>query len=128
MNQPSPIAVQHVRALARVYRVSWSSDGGWLLVDDFVLPPDYNVPTTQVLAALPPDYPMRPPGILPFGLWLTRGLLYRGRRLYNLVDGPGPGWGSWSWVCLTRIDWRTTDDLFRVLEIVRTVLSNPNVW
>lgn len=128
MSQPSPTLLQHVRALARAYEVKASSDGVYVRVDNFVLPPEFNVPTTAVLLRAPPDFPLRPIGLWPYAAWVGAGLRYRGNRVPDIVEGRGPGFGAWSWVCITRIDWRPTDDLFRVLEIVRTVLSNPNVW
>jgi hypothetical protein len=104
-----------------------SEDGRWVLVQDFVLPAGYNVATTQVLMSIPPDYPVRAPGPLPHGIYLPTGLKSQGRTPRHIMEGQGPGWGKWSWLCMYRIDWdsRRGDDLVRLLELVRAILSLP---
>ena len=120
------VLLKDVRAASRAYTVALSRDASWLLVQDFALPEGYNVSVTHVLMGIPSDYPLRPPGVLPHGIFLTPGLRYRGRMHPNIVEGQGPGWGAWSWLCLLRISWNPRrDDLVRCLELVRTVLSNP---
>lgn len=126
MTTVSPVLLDHLRAAARSYRVSLSDDGRWVLVANFALPAGYNAATTQVLLGIPPDYPLRPPGVLPYGIFVEPGLRYRGSHHCNIVEGRGPGWGRWAWLCLYRVDWNPRrDDLVRCLEMCRTVLSNP---
>lgn len=123
MARQSPIVLEHVRALAHAYDAALSADGAWVLVRDFALPPGFSAPTIEVLLGLPPDYPLRGPGIWPHAIFVTPGLRYAGRALSHVVEGRGPGWGHWSWLCITRVDWRPHDTLIRTLEMVRVFLS-----
>jgi hypothetical protein len=116
--------VAHVHALARVYEVSVSTDQAWVQIANFVLPVGFNAKTTPLLVGLPPDYPLRPPGVLPHGIFVRPGLRFRGGHHSNIVEGHGPGWDQWSWLCVYRINWDPRrDDLLRLLELARTVLS-----
>lgn len=124
MAASSLIVCAHLQALAQVYRTSVSSDGAWVQIADFVLPAGFNAATTPVLLGLPPDYPLRPPGVLPHGIFVMPALRFRGGLHPNIVEGRGPGWGQWAWLCVYRIEWDPRrDDLVRVLELARTVLS-----
>jgi hypothetical protein len=118
--------LDHLHRAEGAYRLALSDDGRWLLVQNYVLPAGYNAATTQVLVCIPPDYPLRPPGLLPHAAYIAPGLLYHGQVPYNVVERQGPGWGQWSWLCIVRIDWNPQrDDLVRVLEMIRTFLSYP---
>ena len=126
MSPTTSVLHEHLHRASRAYELSLSRDAAWVLVNNFALPAGYNVPVTQVLLGLPPDYPLRPSGLLPHGIFLTPGLRYHGRTHPNIVEGYGPGWGTWSWLCLVRVAWEPRrDDLVRCLEMVRAVLSNP---
>jgi len=89
------------------------------------LPDGYNTPSTALLLAIPPEYPLRAPGVLPYPVYVPSGMRYCGRLLAG-VYARGPGWGNWQALCVTRFDfdpWH--DDLLRVLEWVRALLTNP---
>lgn len=117
---------EHLRIAARSYQLTLSRDARWVLVRDFALPGGYNARTTQVLVGIPPQYPLRPPGLWPHAFFVAPGLRVHGRAHPHVVEGRGPGWGRWAWLCVTRIDWRPgRDDLRRSLEVVRAFLSEP---
>jgi hypothetical protein len=116
---------QQLEVLAVAYTASLSSDGRYLFIYDFLLPPGYDRATTEVLIELPPDYPLSPPGIT-HRIYLPPSLRYRGRRLDDLHLNVTPGWGSWAWFCYRRIDWDPLrDDLVHFLEMMRADLTNP---
>lgn len=120
----TPILQAHVQALAAWYQTRMSPDGAYVQVADLVLPAGYNVPRTAVLLHVAPEYPLRPPTA-----YVQPGLRHQGRRPRNIVEGYGPGWGQWAWVCVYRIAWRPErgDDLVAFLELIRSVLSRAEV-
>lgn len=126
MSRPSSVLLEHLRRASRSYALDVAQDARWVLVHDFALPAGYNAATTEVLVGIAPDYPLRPPGLLPHGIFLTPGLRYYNAVHPAIVEDYGPGWGRWDWLCLVRMAWDPhRDDLIRCLEIARVVLSNP---
>lgn len=123
----SPVLLDHLRRASHAYDLYLAKDARWALVKDFALPAGYNAPVIQVLLGIPPDYPMRPPGLLPHGIFITPGLLYHGRTHPNIIDdGYELAPERWSWLCLRCVAWDPCrDDIVRCLELVREVLSNP---
>lgn len=119
---------RHLRMLAKAYRVDVSSDGFWIVVHRFRLPPGYNMAEISILVQIPHDYPVTPPGF-PNGLFVPQGLRFRNSGLTHVHEDATPGWGSWAWLCYRDLDWNPhRDDLVRFLEMIRADLSNPETW
>jgi hypothetical protein len=119
------ILERQLELLAVAYTARLSSDGRYLCIYDFLLPPGYDRPTTEVLIELPSDYPLSPPGVA-HRIYLPPSLRFQDRRLDDLHPNVTPGWGSWAWFCYRRIDWDPgRDDLVGFLEMMRADLTNP---
>jgi hypothetical protein len=102
-----------------------------VIVKGLKLPAGYNASTTNLFLNVPPDYPLSPPGIDPYPVFLPAGLKYHSRTPndYHENRQPNftpPGWGSWAWFCFQDITWDPRRDNFiRFIEMVRADLSSP---
>lgn len=125
MSGSSDILAQHLRAVAAILPVQISPDNRWLHVPRFPLPAGFSASTTNVLIGVPPRYPITPPGILPYGVFLPRELRFRDRALPNLYPRSEPAWRGWAWLCFRPRTWDPCrDSLSRFLEMLRSELSN----
>lgn len=124
-----PIVIQkHLCRLRMAYRYAVSRDGRILIlwVKNFLLPPGYNRPETEVVIHVPENYPVTPPGR---NVFLSRGLRFRERQLAHLhANRHTKVPGDWRWYCLTMTNWDPMkDDFVSFLEYVRSDLTDPEI-
>lgn len=120
-----PLLDRHLQALAVAYPLRVAENGEWLMVSGFRLPPGHNSASTDMLAEIPADYPISPPGV-GSRLYLPRWLRFRGRKLRDLHENVTPGCPNWAWFCYQWIQWDPCrDDLIAFLEMVRADLTDP---
>ncbi len=126
MGKYSSILVRHLEVLSIAHPLSISDDYEWLIVRDFLLPPEFNQYSTDVLVEIPDGYPCSPPGVGNSHVYLPPDLRYQGRRLVDLHGEITPGWGNWAWFCYEWIRWDPhSDDLVKFMEMIRADLSKP---
>lgn len=118
--------LKDLSALTLGYSISIQDNYRLFCIHDFLLPPDYNRYTCEILVEIPHDYPLTPPGVVPNRIYLPNELRFQGRRLQDYYDFHVPGLGKWSWLCFQQIDWDSKrDNWISLMEIVRTRLTNP---
>jgi ubiquitin-protein ligase len=122
---------QHLTKLSKYYPLWLDDDYRFVIVQDVLLPPDFNYEYTDFLIEIPPDYPLSPPGIGNYRIYTHFDLHFRGRSLRDLHLGTTPKVAvqdpnQWAWFCYQQIDWNPlTDDLCVFLEMVRADLTDP---
>ena len=87
-------------------------DGHWVRIPSYPLPEGWNRASTEVVFQIPVGYP----GVPPYGIYVSAGLMFAGVRLANYTEPaptqpPFPGtWGIFSW---TPADgqWRPAADI-----------------
>ena len=105
-------------------------DYRFVIVQNVKLPPGYNREETELLIELPADYPYSPPGLGSSSIYVLSGLFFNGKPLrdYRVLKPkyPVPEPGSWAWLCYETLDWCVfTDDLIKLVELIRTDLTSP---
>jgi hypothetical protein len=125
MSSPSVILRQQIAELSYYYECVLDSQWSYVIVRGVNLPPGFNQRTTDVWIALPPDYPISPPGIGDYRVFVAGGLRFRGRILADYHDGYAHGW---AYLCYRRILWDPhRDTLVRFLEMLRADLTSPSL-
>lgn len=132
MGMGTNILDQHLRDLSRAFGHLWIGDNnGFVIVEGVKLPPGYNRCHTELLIALPEDYPCSPPGVGNHRVYVPHGLRYDGRRVRDIHEHSQPsfdteGFGPWAWWCYESITWDPfRDSLIKFVEMVRANMTDP---
>jgi hypothetical protein len=116
---------EHLKGLSHFFKsVEFSDDYLVAIVRGFRMPPGWNRSEVDVLIEIPDDYPFAVPGV-DGRIYLPLGLLFRGQKPSDYHDEQlsRPGFAWW---CYERISWKSEeDDLIRLMEMLRTDLSDP---
>ena len=122
---------RHLRDLSRALPL-WVDDvDAFFIVSGLKLPPGYNVSHTDTLIELPPDYPLSPPGVGDYRVYLPPSLRFNRRKLKDLHEErtpnfDTPGFGPWAWFCYEYVGWSPEcDDLIKFVEMVRADMTSP---
>ena len=123
----SHILLDHLRDLSHACPIEVADDGSFIIVRDVMLPQGYNCMMISILIEIPPDYPISPPGIGNYKIFLPKGLRYQGLILKDYHEHVlYKGSNKWCWVCYQNIQWDPNwDDLITLLEMIRADLNNP---
>ncbi|MBN2212277.1 MAG: hypothetical protein JW709_12840 [Sedimentisphaerales bacterium] len=120
------ILKKHLQLISYAHRLTIEDNYKWVIVHGFVLPPNFNITLTDVLLRIPSDYPLSPPGIGSARCYLPKHLRFNGRKMRDLHETSGPGWGDWAWFCYEYVNWNPhRDDLIKTLEMIRADLTKP---
>jgi hypothetical protein len=96
---------------SRYPAAEYQSDGHWIRIPAYSLPPGWSLSATDVAFPIPVGYP----GVPPYGIYVPSGLLFQGAQPDNYTDPAGtqpPFQGSWaifSWA--PDGEWRATADI-----------------
>ena len=122
---------QHVAALSQAVPIALDQAFRFAIIQRVLLPPKYNRKSTDLLIEIPRDYPLSPPGVGEYRVFVAPNLMFQGRRLRDLHPNTTPrfqtpGYGPWAWLCYEHITWEPhRDDLIHLLEMIRADLTNP---
>lgn len=122
---------RHLAELSHHYPV-WIDDDDKFVIVEIGLPPGFDYVWTNLLIEIPPDYPVSPPGIGNYRVFVPPWLTYRGRKLKDIHPNQSPSFetpefGPWAWLCYEDVRWYPSrDDLLTFVEMVRSDLSNPS--
>jgi hypothetical protein len=122
---------KHCRRLSRHHPLWIDDDYAFVIVGHVLLPPGYNLERTNLLIELPDDYPVSPPGIGDFRVYVSPHLRFQGRELKDLHLYITPsyttlGFGPWAWWCYQSVRWYPKrDNLIRFVEMIRADLTDP---
>ncbi len=92
--------------------LEYDSEGRWIRIPSYSLPPGWNRPATDVAFQIPTSYP----GTHPYGIYVPSGLTFQGTKPDSYNDPaptqpPFPGsWAIFSWQPADG-EWRATTDL-----------------
>ena len=122
---------EHITRLSKLFPLWIGETPQIVVVGGIKLPPGYNRTLTQLLIEIPSDYPLSPPGIGTYRVFVYSNLKYRGLMLRDMhtnrqPDYKTPGFGPWAWWCYETIKWNPRrDNLTTFVGMVRADLTNP---
>jgi len=124
---PSPYLIQDLEELSYACPIDIAQDYSYIIVHNVNLPFGYNFGKISIWIDIPPDYPLSPPGVGDYKIYLPRGLRYQGRRLKDFYEFIHPkGDERWGWFCYQQIKWDPNwDTLVTLLEMIRADLYQP---
>jgi ubiquitin-protein ligase len=123
---------EHLARLSKLYPLWIGEDPQIVIVGGIKLPWGYNRTLTQLLIEIPDDYPLSPPGIGQYEVFIYSDLRYRGRVLRDMHIGSPPEYetpdfGPWAWWCYEAINWNPKrDNLTTFVGMFRADLTNPS--
>lgn len=96
---------------SRYPEAEYQRDGHWVLIPSYSMPQGWNRSAVDVAFQIPAGYP----GVPPYGIFASSGLLFQGAKPDNFTDPastqpPFPGrWAIFSWSPADG-EWRATTD------------------
>lgn len=105
-----------IREVSYRYPVSYDDSTNAIAVHGVMLGPGYTPSSIDIMIEMPHDYPLTPPGVGAWSIYLPAELRFRGKHIKDLHPRSEHRFNRrWSWFCYTNIEWSVYDDTLLTL-------------